>query len=297
MGSEVNLNTGVFTASSNLTDLLFHNKHAIIENLECYKKILVLYKFLLHESLLAAEDFLAKNYANFDAQVGENLCQIRAVMVYDLVNAKSTSDIDNELTNKMDALKLLVAKITNKIAVFNLAIKRNNLEINKQYAKKYSLITLLKLDGLVLECNQEFIFLIKAHFLSRFSVLDGNGIPYRIDFARIMDLTGTSKHHVKRTVHYFQAAISAISTKYLTYLINHYEVLSDYAKYLPCLMRKADEGRSVFPCYDGMNILLHHLNAMSAVVLIKVYYNPGTQCSEEAAFLVSMGKMKIDLLY
>jgi hypothetical protein len=220
--------------------------------------ILRLLQFFFQETLFAIQAFSERKLEKFDAQVGENLCQIRAYQIYLLAEHEEYSIKEASMASDKLGIELALATCRKLIHFYeNLSV--NGLkEEKKPYYFHLPLKNFLWESELLLTFSGEVFFLFQAHFLARFSKLDENNIPQTIDFSRLMQHMNCSKHLAKRSIHFMQKSLAQISSNFIFNLLAPLH-LSNIKDILLNLYKIADEGRLVLPCYESAKLLLTHM--------------------------------------
>lgn len=250
----------------NLFGLLDYSEKHVLIDIKSKLKIINIAIFQLqeiHDSLLA---FSKHQYYKFDAQVGENLCQIRALQVLDMATHKAQFMLDNSTVSivcrKLQRVILYGTLAKNKY--YSLMISQGNIK-NHQVLRDF-----LKNENFLLTIPQSYLYLAMLHFLARFCLLDEFGIPTQIDLKRIQKVIGISKNSAKRLVHLFQSNVALASTQYVLDL-HASQHGSDITEQFRKLLYLSDENRAVLPYYESMNVLLRYVKSLQLpfVLIIK----------------------------
>ncbi len=205
----------------------------------------------------ALETFLEGDLAAFDAQVGENLCQIRAYKILHLAKKwLHDPNIKKEFQIQLNQFKDQQLQLNATIMDWEQAV---------QYAKSYN----KNLDGventtlfferhqLVFELNEDFVFLILCRFLTHFNIKNNN-IPVAINLGQIATEFSVSKYRAKRFSHLYQQIVCKMGCDFIMHIANNLIIKSVYRKFLPSLLRIADEDRAVLPCFIVSDIIFKH---------------------------------------
>lgn len=137
-------------------------------------------KSLLAFSITALETFLKGNLAEFDAQIGENLCQIRAYKILVLAKKWLYSDASKlALQQHIDELKNYHNQLLTTINDWEQAIKNAN-SFNRSLDSIENIIVSFERHQLNFELNEDMLFIIMCHFLTHFNIKEKQ-IPVAID--------------------------------------------------------------------------------------------------------------------
>ncbi len=125
-------------------------------------------------TIVALETFLSGDLVAFDAQVGENLCQIRAYKTLLLAREYLDSDTKkSELLQKINQIKLHQTKLSQTICDWENAIYKA-----KSYCKNLdgheSIEHFLKRHDLYFYLDEDDVFLASCFFLTHFNIRDDN---------------------------------------------------------------------------------------------------------------------------
>lgn len=248
-----------------ILDLLPQKAESILNSRTNKIKLLKLTEKIVILSIQALETFFHEKYDKFDAQVGENLCQIRAYKILllgnDLQN-KKISHIETDYTNLKNSLEKIrdtIKKIEN--------LTSSNASYNDTLDKKENLMSFFKANQIYLTLSFDTIFLILSYFLDIFSIREDK-IPMAVDNEKIATQFNISKYLSKRITHAFQKKISELSSKFLLNTSNETPSLNDHKILMPELLKISDEQRSVLPCYSVTALILQQMTQLELPILI-----------------------------
>ncbi|MBA2651054.1 MAG: hypothetical protein H0U73_02095 [Tatlockia sp.] len=220
-------------------------------------------------SIIALNFFLKEKLIAFDAQVGENLCQIRAYRILHLAKEWLHNPFMKlEFQKKIDTLIKYQAHLQNVVAEWEQAIQLSK-SFNKNLDGHENITDFFARHDLAFDLNEEFIFIIACYFLTHFNIRDNNNIPVAINLKQIADELTISKHKAKRLSHHYQQLICQLGCEFIMQIAS--ELPSNgHMEILPSLYKIADENRAVLPCHIVSEILFHHAILEKIPVLLKV---------------------------
>lgn len=232
-------------------------------------------------SIIAHETFINGDLNAFDAQVGENLCQIRAYKIITLKTNTNKSLFFDELTN----VKKYKKKIANTF-VFNEIIDKN--EVIESFFYK---------AGLLVELSENFMFILISFFLARFSIKKEN-IPVIIDLDGISKSFNISRNKAKRLTHNYQMLLSEMGCRFIIELSAQIFPELNYRAILMKTYKISDENRHVLPCFLVTEVVFYHAikNKIPIVFIVK---RQSSQASEEIvyfSFLQDRNTLKVHLI-
>ncbi|HVV69635.1 MAG TPA: hypothetical protein VG895_00540 [Patescibacteria group bacterium] len=224
----------------------------------------------------ALNNYIQGNYAHFDAQVSENLCQIRAYQLIQTLE-ENKEYCKNKLSNFIQQVKEIQHRCESLLVQYE-ALK------NKQpshYLKFIRQSTTLKqvLDEHKLDVNflEPVYFLTQAYVLSKYKLTGEFETSHGIDYEKICQSLGNiSKTYARKIIHRLQRNLSEFSCQFLFKLL--YGLNAE--QYELCLLKslyfKDEVGRHVLPCYEVTKILLMHAlhsNKHIQVVVARIAQN------------------------
>lgn len=230
---------------------------------------LYLIQSVIHFSIKALEEFLAANLIAFDAQVGENLCQIRAYRILYLANKWFNSLIlKNELIEAIASLKKVENYLEVVIDKWNEVIQASS-SYNKELDAPETITIFMERHNLLISLKSDLIFVIISFFLTYFNVRD-DGIPIAINIEQIAKEFNISKYRAKRLTHKYQQLICEMGSEFILNIFNEISSELDYETVLTHLYKIADEDRAVFPCYFVSEVIFKHCVLMNIPILLIV---------------------------
>lgn len=275
-----------------ILDLLPQNKEMKIKNIHDADSIL----FKIEQILTLYDDFkdkvIQKKFGAFDPLIGENSCQIRAYMLYNLFLERSLSNLVDFTTK----LSTVITCLLNRIHLLKVRLKETKADISGNKFTDKSNIDLRKflfINELVIDFPEDVYISFLIYFLSRYTVNDNSGIHIGIDYKKMGNELHCSKNWSRRLVHKYQVLISKISCQYVRKLAEDIKIKHpEYLVVLDMLVQRDDDGRYVIPCYLSMDILLKHMTLNSTLILIQ-HIIPDTNQSKELFFDVYENEYKL----
>ncbi len=222
-------------------------------------RILKLKKILIDEAILAVQDFfIYKCIDRFDGHVGETLCQIRAYYNYllrsNLYRFYRDIDVEKQVTT--------LEQVSNKI----FALIKDYQYWNHQREKYQSLNEFLQEKNVICDMPELIIYLTQLHLLSRFKMFNTNE-DASIDYRKMCNALGISKHTARYIIHLYQINISKKSVDFIYSLLankNNNITLNLFES-----LRKIDDDcRFTLPCYWVMDILYDDMLREKCPILV-----------------------------
>ncbi|MBA2657122.1 MAG: hypothetical protein H0U70_09090 [Tatlockia sp.] len=220
-------------------------------------------------SIIALNFFLKENLVAFDAQVGENLCQIRAYRILNLAKKWLHKLLmKHEFQKQIDKLIKYRAHLQNVVAEWEQAIQLSKC-FNKNLDGIENIADFFARHDLAFDLNEEMVFIIACYFLTRFNIRVDN-IPVAINLKQIADELTISKHKAKRLSHHYQQLICQLGCEFIMQIASELPSKYSHMEILPSLYKIADENRTVLPCHIVSEILFNHAIQEKVPVLLKV---------------------------
>lgn len=274
---------------SNL-DLLPQKQDSILTDRKNKIQLLLLAKKITALSIEALELFIQKKLSSFDAQVGENLCQIRAYKIL-LLGKKLLSNQVPHIEEDLENLKVLYERINP--LVFQLEdFKNKKICYNDFLDKKETVISFLSKNELYLALSTDTMFLIFSYFLDIFCIRKDQ-IPIAMDYDGMPIFLGISKYLSRRITHDYQKKLSQLSSDFIMSLPDETPCLEDFRLVMPQLKQISDEDRSVLPCHSVTFTILHNMIYRELPLLIIVERKlKNSEEIDKIVFLFSGNKKK-----
>ncbi len=248
---------------SNEAELL-HKKQKL-DNLYFLNAIIAL-------AINALESFLQGQLSAFDAQVGENLCQIRAYKILHLsYKWLHTESALNQFKEELEKIKAYKAHLNELITQWENAVKYS-VAYTKHLDAAEKISLFLNRHQLLISLHSEIVFIILSWFLTHFNVRDDH-IPIAINLEYIAQEFKISKYRAKRLTHKYQQLICKLGCDFI---INISQALPEawrLGELLPQVCKIADENRAVLPCYISSEVIFHHniLQKIPMILITKRY--------------------------
>ncbi|KTC89178.1 hypothetical protein [Legionella drozanskii] len=240
----------------------FINKQQKLDGLYLAQKVIA-------STVKALEAFLKGHLVAFDAQLGENLCQIRAYRLLHLARKwLHNPAYKSELQQQIEAVKVHQILLDKTILNWQQSIQLAT-TFDKNLDSKENIADFFARHELLFGLHEELVFMITCHFLTHFNIRVNN-IPVAINLNQIADEYMISKHRAKRLSHYYQQIVCKLGCHFImqiaTELPEH-----DYKEILPSLYKIADEGRAVLPCHLVSEVIFNHAILKKIPILLKIH--------------------------
>lgn len=254
---------------SNLIALLPHLEHSQLISKEQKGRFLHLIHSLITSAVNGLNEFKEGKLTQFDAQIGENLCQIRAYHITFLAQ-KYFSKLQNQsfFQSKIDVLIDFQNTIKQKIIQFDIAVK-NSSQYNKNLDKTECVKEFLERNSLTLELDHDIIYLAACYFLSRFST-KSNGVLQSLSLTKIAETLSTSKSQAKKCVQTYQNQICALDFEFVQQILDDLPQLNHYKKILPNLLKDSGDSRRILPCFVASDIIFHHAHNTQTPIFLSI---------------------------
>ena len=241
----------------NILSLLPYSETSELINKKQKLDDLYFIKSIVDIGLMALEGFTNGNLSLFDAQVGENLCQIRAYNILHLGEKYLTSDDSKEvLFKEIDALHNYKNKLENVIVQWEDAVTHSH-AYNKSLDGAEHINDFIDRHKLHINLNEDCVFIITCFFLSHFSIRN-EGIPAAINLNFISRELHISKYRSKRLTHKYQLLVCQLGCQFVMTIASDLHPTLGYPSILPKLYQISDEDRMVLPCHIASEVVFHH---------------------------------------
>lgn len=252
-----------------LLDLLPQSKEMKIKKIQDAEKILMEIEKILDLYNDYKNKVLIKKFGEFDPLIGENSCQIRAYMLYNLFMDGSY----NNLINLVIKMSYAVSSAQKKIKSLRIRLKETKMDFSENKFTDKSNIDLgcfLYANDLIFDFPEDIYISFLIYFLSRYTINNNEGIHTGIDYKKMNEELDFSKNLSRRLIHKYQVYISKISCQYVRGLAEEIKMKHpEYLSVFDVLIHRDDDGRYVIPCYFSMDILLKHMALNTALILIQ----------------------------
>lgn len=244
-------------------------------------------KTIVSFSIKALEAFVQGNLVEFDAQVGENLCQIRAYKILQLGQKwLGSSHSKVNLKKQIEQFKHYQDQLIATTIDWDLAVKQAK-SFNKNLDGIENIVDFFERHHLSFELHDDIVFIITCYFLTHFNIRDKE-IPVAINLAQVAMEFTISKYRAKRLVHRFQQLVCKSGCDFIVTIAKDLPLESGYAEILPSLYKIADEDRAVLPCYIVSEIIFNHTiqQKIPTLVIIKRFNNSSHEPYDVICFLL-----------
>lgn len=274
--------------NSTVFALLPFFKHSQLVSKNQKDKFLNLLHSIVSLALIGLKEFKKGNFNQFDAQIGENLCQIRAYHITFLAR-KYLQDSSQEslFQSKIDFLADYQKAIEASIDHWNHAVRTSS-KYNKHLDGNETVNEFLEKNSLFIELHDDIVYLASCFFLAHFST-KVNGILQSISLEAIGCELNNSKSQAKKLVQAFQNNICRLGLDFVQYLLNSLPQLAHYKKILPELIKESGDSRLVLPCFVASEIIFYHALSTQTPILLSVHRVGAQIKEEEIIYFVMIG--------
>lgn len=281
--------------SLTIIELLPYSNDTVFANRQQKLDALELIHSVIEFAIAGLEHFIKLELSLFDAQVGDNLCQIRAYNLLILAEKwlknqdKKEIFLKKNLEIKRYKINLKSAYYTWKKAVDDRVQREKSLDSNED------IHSFLSRQNLLINFQQDIVFLIMCYFLTHVALRD-EMIPIAINYEKLVKEMKISQYRAKRIIHKYQLAISKMGCDFILNAARNLSYENSYTGLLPKLCRISDENRTVLPCLIVMDIILNHcINRKIPILCIANLKNKSMKKKGIAYFVLS-GKEKTLML-
>lgn len=258
-----------FDAPYSIISLLHHTENSELLHRQHKLDDLCLIQHIVEFSIDALKTFLAGHLNHFDAQVGENLCQIRAYKT--MMIAKKwlvSTEKREEFATRITLLDEYIKRVDQDIAYFKKII--NYTGHSKSLDDVEDINFFLLRQNLFLLLDEDTIYLIMCFFLRRFRVCVEH-IPVAININNIQAYFHISKYKVKKLVRKYQAFVCKMGNEFILQIAKDFPSTLGYNDILPYVSRHAENGRQVLPCLLVTEIILSHclMNTFPIILVVR----------------------------
>lgn len=259
----------IFQDPYSIIYLLPYSLDTIINSRQQKLDDLYLLKSIIALSNTALKEFLGNNIRAFDAQVGENLCQIRAYMSLQLAEKwLMNQDRSAKLSNILSQIITYEKRIDQVIYEWETAIRQFT-RFNRSLDGNEDFLSFLERTELYLTLDKDIIFIISCYFLTYFNIKHEN-TPVAINIEFVMRDFHISKNKAKRLTRKLQIIICKLGCDFIVDIAHNLPNKKELSALLPFLSQVADESRMVLPCFTVTEIILHHCLATKIPLLFIV---------------------------
>ncbi|KTD24075.1 hypothetical protein [Legionella maceachernii] len=257
------------TRRYDIFSLLPYAENTVLLNRKQKIDLLYLIKKIIDLSLVSFDFFYKGILHKFDAQIGENLCQVRAYKILHLQNKWMNNDfVKQEFFRKTKEIKDYKQKIEDAVTTWEDNNKKTKYDNNCD--KKETIKNFIERNQLSIQLNEDYMFIIICYFLTYFSIRD-EGLPVAIDLELIAQKFNISKYKAKKIVHMYQLHASEIGCVFVLNIAEELPTVFEYPKILSKVYRIADEDRAVLPCYLVSHVIFSHCVQEKTFILFIVH--------------------------
>lgn len=246
-----------------------HNSLIVIKDIVQKISYIDLMTNLLNEFQRSLNYFESNDLYQFDAQVGETLCQIRAYKIYSLRVYSSPAFLNSlrELKNNLDRT---IGRLELEAIQYQQFLKMHKRERPEYIRNPITLMDLFSNLGCIISIPEDAIYIFLSYFLCQYHIVDSDNIPVTIDYKKIATHLGLSRSYSKKLGHFYQKLLSEQSCHFVFELLDQLPGKNELKRILPHLHKKSDEGRMVLPCYCVTEIIVLHMIEKNANLLLIV---------------------------
>lgn len=241
----------------NILSLLPYTEDSELINKNHKLNDLYFIKSVVDIALMAMKSFMSEDLTLFDAQVGENLCQIRAYKILHLgLKYLKSTDSKEKFCTEINILKVYKNHLENVIIQWENTIT-HSFSYNKSLDGKENISNFLDRHHLHLDLTEDVVFIISCFFLTHFSIRN-DGVPAAINLNFISRELHISKYRSKRLTHKYQLLVCQLGCDFVMQISGDLSSAFGYQIMLSKLYQISDEDRVVLPCYIASEVVLHH---------------------------------------
>lgn len=251
--------------------LLPHDSSVIIKDITQKIIYINLMKHLLEKFQQAIYFFEERAFYQFDAQVGETLCQIRAYKIFYLT-AYFPQNFLKSLIETKAKLSMVICKLSEVAENYQCFLKMHKSQRPDTIRAPLTLIEFFASMDCLFFIPDDVIFIYLSNFLCHYHILDSENIPMAINYDAIAQDMELSRTYSKKLGHFYQKKLSELSCDFIFDLMQELPGNEDLKSILPLLCRQSDEGRMVLPCYSVTEIIVLHMieNNANLVFLVDI---------------------------
>lgn len=266
----------------NFFDFLPYSIRHKLKGLNSKYRLLILLDYLCKISKMTIKSYFYKEYHFFDPQVGENLCQIHAYQLCTIF------DESMEIAKEVALFSIRLNEIHAKCEHLLEEIKELKIRRPSHYMQdidgRITLLDYLEKNQLNLHLTERVAFLIQSYFLTKYRIIDEQGICNGIDYDVLCnEIYITSKTFIKKLVRHIQINITDLTTKFLSTLLVNIDCEPERVFLMQSLHFKDEDGRHVFGCYEATKLILEHAFITGKHIEIAVKRN-SENASDELIF-------------
>lgn len=252
-----------------LSDLLPYKSDFLLCSMQEKIRVLYLLLFMYQSTQHAIQAYCLNKYEDFDAQVSENLCQLRAYQLVELIS-KDHEHI-TVLTVAFSSLQKFVLKCQYVLTKYAELLKRRPSHYSQEIDQDIRLNKFLADNQLDVELSDELYFLSQAHILSKYKLVGKHYISHGIDYEKLCKaLCIQSKTYIRKVVHKIQRNISEFSCQFIFNMASDVENSKKQHLLLKFLYDKDEVGRHVLGCYEVTKMILQNMFNNKRIIKVVV---------------------------
>lgn len=239
-------------------ELLPYSPSTVLNSLSERIRLLKILIFIHHSAIETTKSFINKDYAAFDAQVSENLCQIRAYYLL-LLTETHNDDHKNDLLLLFQKIKSTLQQCKSLLDKYLELQQIRPSHYTKSIHQSITIQELFDEFNIRIELNESQFFLIQTHILSRFKLISDYNVSLGINYdVFCVELGISSKTMARKLIHRFQRNISKLSCQFMFKLLFDLGLDSYHNFLLNSLYCQDEVERHVIACYEVTSLLLKH---------------------------------------
>lgn len=241
-----------------IKDLLPYPDNARLKSLDERIRVLMLLDYILQSVRDSIRTYLSGQYIKFDAHVGENLCQIRAYQLVQIIR-NADNHLITVLTAAADQAERAQDSCASLLDDYEQFARSGNSQYSRNKAGDIPLLALLEIEGLNITLPSTVYFLTQLFILSGCKLVDAHHTAYGTDYGKLCDdMLIPSRTFSRKVIHNIQRNISKLSCQYIFKLINQIDAGPRHVYLLQSLYHHDELGRHVMPCYEVTKTILQH---------------------------------------
>jgi len=241
-----------------LTHFLPYAESIRLNSLSERLRVLRVLAFFSQSTYAAIQDFISGKYDNFDAQVSENLCQIRAYQLIQL-SMESNEHSKSALMLLARRSKEVELKCQHLFSEYTALRHTRPSHYTKQIDEAITLQAFLENENIEVSFSEVAFFLVQAFVLSKYKLVGDYEISYGMDYDTLCNEIGVpSKTYVRKIVHLLQRNLSKESCQFIFKLLFDLNATPAHINLLRSLYFQDEVGRNVISCYEVTRVLLQH---------------------------------------
>lgn len=279
-------------------DFFPHDPTSLLINQDMKLKILKLSLFFANQCIDAINSFfIKKTYSDFDAHVGDTLCQIRAYKLLLMIEYFKENPAERFYVEELNRLNFAKQKIEEKIQFFDNLVKNKQAKYNKVLDNKEILYTFLSMHNILFEITETTFYLTQSSVLTKYSHRISFGVSINMKVEQLAKNMSVGQTTARKLIKNFQLTLAELSCEFVHSLCKKLLGQSQLNKILPQLETTDSHKRKVFPAYEVTKIILLHMKITQTPVLFVTHKqkNHTTESPNSFAFIFSKEKNEFEL--